>query len=95
MKMKKRVEVCNFLLVHIICNSIQTEAMNTHEFTRLLSNVDLPACGFDNIHNAETRNSGRRIEWMSHVTWKKMKDGIARRFDIVCFGVSVSRKLVH
>ena len=60
------------------------------------TNVDLPACGFDRIYNAETKNSGRRIEWMNHVTWKNMKAGIARRFVIVILWLSVSvAKLVH
>ena len=45
----------------------------------------MAACGFDRIHNAETRNSGRRMEWINHVTWKKMKAGIASRFVIVVF----------
>ena len=68
--------------------------------TKLYPNADLPACGLDRIHNAETKNSGRRIEWINHVTWKKMKAGIASRFVIVVFGIDISvsvaiRKLVH
>lgn len=33
------------------------------------------------MHRAETRMSGRRTEWMSHVSWKKRKAGMERRLE--------------